>query len=126
MKTKDLKGTASLVLDERLRRFLPLRIILRKELDGRYSGMVENSFSLSYDTHRVNIFWSGEAYSFLGKHKLDAVRDAEYNAPPMGGEIFDPLSPGCPIAVDLASWLDTLADKTSHKFDRRNAFFEQR
>ncbi len=114
------------LIDERLHRFLPLRIILRKELDGRYSGMVEHSFSLGYDAHRVNVFWSGKAYGFLGECTIDAIADAEYNAPAMKGEIFDPLSPDCPVAVDLASWLDEMKKQPGNKFDKRNAFFEQR
>ncbi len=114
------------LIDERLRRFLPIRIILKKEPDGRYSGMVEHSFSLGWDTHRVNIFWSGKAYSMLGEHDLDAIKNAEYNNEHMKGEVYDPLSQNCPVAVDFTSWLEALAEKPGRKFDKRNAFFEQR
>lgn len=114
-------------LEQKLQSLLPLRIILKKCEDGRYEGMVEHSFHLAFDKHRVNIFWSNTAYDqFGGKHNLKAIKDAEYNAAILGGEVYDPLSPECPVAVDLYSWIETIKDKNAKKFDKRNAFMEQR
>lgn len=112
--------------DPRLERFLPIRVILRKEPDGHYQGYIEHSFAKDWAEHRVNIWWSGKAYSMLGEHILDGIKNAESHLTDINkagprGEIFDPFSPECPVIIDWASWLEA---KT--KFDKRNAFFEHK
>lgn len=103
-----------------LERFEPIRIVMREDESRRLKGLVEHSFAMDFDEKRVNIFWSGKAYSFLGEHTLDAVESAKHNAKP-GDYIFDPLDPMCPVQVDWAAWLSA-----GDKFTKRNAPFTTR
>lgn len=107
-------------LMEKLERFLPIRVVARVE-DGRIEGRVENSFSMDWEKSRINIFWSGKAYSMLGEHNLDGVSWANSNVNKYKYTEFvlDPMQDDCPIEIDWESWL---AAKT--KYDKRNAPFK--
>jgi hypothetical protein len=113
-------------MDERLNRFLPIRCVVRKHSDGTIEGMTEESFCLDWSKFRVNIFWSGKAYSILGEHQLDGIADAEYNCKKSEGDLFtptefviDPLAEDSPIDVDWERWLNAVG-----KYDKRNAHFK--
>lgn len=112
-------------MDPRLERFLPVRVVLRTTGDEP-EGLMEESFSMAWSPTRINIFWSGKAYSILGEHVLHGPDSAQHNARLIGGEVFDPLDPTCPIEVDLSAWLDTLENKAADKFNKRNAWFKPR
>lgn len=108
---------------------LPLRVILQ-EKDGAYEGEVEHSFSLSWSHNLVNIYWSGKAYSNLGStHQLDAIRNSASNLKRYAGQpiaVYDPLSPDCPVDVDLVIWVNHFYDPRASKFQKRNAPMKQR
>ena len=110
------------VVLQRLQRFLPIRVLVRVAEDGVLHGMTELSFSMGSDPKYVNIFWSGTAYSILGEFKMDGVRWAEENRSDKW-TVIDPLSPGSPIEVNWARWLDAVESPTGMKFDKRNAPF---
>jgi hypothetical protein len=105
------------VLKHNLSRFLPIRVVLRKE-DDTYKGLIENSFSMDFSETRVRVWWSGKAYSILGEHNLSGIEDAEHNAKP-GDLVIDPLAEDSPIEVDWEAW-----EKSTSKFDKRNAPFK--
>ena len=107
-----LKAPAELV------RFLPMRVVLRKSDEGVIEGLCEESFSMGWYEYNVRIWWSGKAYSMLGEHHINGVKDAEHQAKE-GDLIFDPLAEDCPIEIDWAHWLSTTS-----KFGRRNAPFK--
>lgn len=103
---------------EKLIRCAPYRIVLKKTEDGTYLGLCENSFSMSWEKDRVQIYWSGTGYSNLGTtHQLDAVSWAAHNAKE-GDLVLDPFSDDCPIEIDWTRWL-----KATNKYDSRNARF---
>jgi hypothetical protein len=101
-------------------RFLPIRIVLRKKEDGKLQGLVENSFSMDMSDTHASIFWSGKAYSMLGEHNLDGIKNAEHNANP-GDLILDPLAEDCPVTIDWDKWLTATA-----KYYQRNAPFKMK
>lgn len=103
-----------------LQRFLPIRVVLRKQEDGTLLGLVENSFSMDVSKADVRIWWSGRAYSMLGEHKLSGIEDAEHNAKP-GDLVVDPLSDDCPITIDWDRWL-----AAAGKYEQRNARFKMK
>lgn len=102
-----------------LERYKPIRIVMCESPDG-LEGLIENSFSMNYHKNRVNIFWSGKAYSMLGEHEINGIEWAEHNAKKTD-YIFDPLDPMCPVTVDWAAWLSA-----SSKFYKRNAPFSKK
>ena len=111
---------------EKLIRFMPIRVVLRRHADGEIEGLVENSFSMDWSKQRVNIFWSGKAYSMLGEHMLDGVESAEYNCKKTEPDLFtpeefvvDPLAEDSPIEIDWEAWLNA-----TDKFTKRNAPFK--
>ena len=106
------------VLKHNLSHLLPIRIVLRKYEDGELTGLCEDSFSMSTTKHHVRIWWSGKAYSFLGEHLIDGIKDAEHNAKP-GDLILDPLSEDCPVEIDWAKWR-----AATEKYGKRNAPFK--
>lgn len=106
-----------------LERFLPIRIVLREE-DGRLFGLTEESFSLSTSPERVQIYWSGKAYSILGEHNIDGVEDAQHNANHRGDTVYDPLSDDCPVEINWSYWLTAMAAGSKRKYDARNAPFK--
>lgn len=108
------------VITHNLSHLLPIRVVIRRTEDGKIEGLIENSFSMDWSSFRVNIFWSGKAYSILGEHNLDATKDAEHNAK-SGDLVIDPLAEDSPIEVDWAIWR-----KATLKFDKRNAPFTMR
>ena len=101
-------------------RFLPIRIVLRKKEDGKLQGLVENSFSMDRSDTQVSIFWSGKAYSMLGEHNLNGIKNAEHNAKE-GDLILDPLTEDCPVTVDWDKWLNATT-----KYYQRNAPFKMK
>lgn len=101
---------------EQLTPMMPLRIILRKE-DNNLAGLCEDSFSMSTVRGKARIWWSGKAYSMLGEHTIDGVKDAEHNAKE-GDIIYDPLSEECPVTIDWDKWLNATT-----KYEKRNASF---
>lgn len=107
-------------LMEKLERLLPIRVVARIE-DGRIEGRVENSFSMDWEKSRINIFWSGKAYSMLGEHNLDGVSWAKSNVNQFKYTEFvlDPMQDDCPIEIDWESWLTAQT-----KYDKRNAPFK--
>jgi hypothetical protein len=105
---------------EKLQRYLPIRVAVRL-YESKVQGRVEHSFSMDWDDTRVNVFWSGKAYSILGEHQLDGVSWAagnvnKYN---MTEFVIDPLAEDSPIEVDWESWL-----AATDKFNKRNAKFK--
>jgi hypothetical protein len=106
------------VLKYDLSRLLPLRIVLRKDEDGKLKGLCEDSFSMSLSEHNVRIWWSGRAYSILGEHLINGIEDAEHNAK-KGDLILDPLSEDCPIEVNWERWR-----AATTKYSQRNALFK--
>ena len=106
------------VLKYDLGRLMPLRCVIKRDEDGKIHGLTEESFSMGWETDRVNIFWSGKAYSILGEHVIDGVSTAQDNAERLGGIIIDPLSPDSPIVIDWQKWR-----AATNKYDKRNAPF---
>lgn len=102
------------VLKHGLSEYLPIRVVIRNN-DGKIQGLCEDSFSLSCSGHRVRIWWSGKAYSFLGEHIINGIEDAERNAGPED-IIIDPLSNESLITVDWEKWMNATT-----KYDKRNA-----
>ena len=100
-----------------LERYKPIRIVMREGEDGKLKGLTELSFAMDIDDKRVNIFWSGKAFSILGEHDLNGIEWAKNNARP-GDFVFDPLDPLCPAQVDWATWLSA-----TDKYGKRNAPF---
>lgn len=100
-----------------LSRFLPIRVVLRKDENGKFQGLTEESFSMGLDDYRVRIWWSGKAYSILGEHIINGINDAEGNSKE-GDIIFDPLSADCPIEIDWQKWTTATT-----KYYQRNAPF---
>lgn len=112
---------------ELLQRFLPIRISIRPTPDGKYEGVVEHSFGMEWHRERVNIWWSGKAYSMLGEHLLDAVEETKGNTSTLGGEIWDPLDAACPVEVNFAYWLAAITGSQKRsRYDKRNAPFAVR
>jgi hypothetical protein len=105
----------------KLERYLPIRVVLSLGDDGRVLGLTEESFSMGREPDRVNLFWSGKAYSILGEHQLDGVKWAADNAKKPGDLVFDPLAEDSPIEVDWERWL-----ASTSKYDKRNARFAAR
>ncbi|HET8688788.1 MAG TPA: hypothetical protein VFM18_19395 [Methanosarcina sp.] len=100
-----------------LAKYTPMRIILKKDDEGNYQGYCEESFSMGWYKDRVQIHWSGKAYSNFGTtHDLDATK---VTTPSEGCEILDPLADDCPIEIDWGRWLTATS-----KFERRNAKFK--
>ncbi len=106
------------VLKYDLGRLMPIRCVIQTSEDGVITGLTEESFSMGWETNRVNIFWSSKAYSILGEHVIDGVKGAEENAERLGGEVIDPLSPDSPIVIDWQKWR-----AATNKYDKRNAHF---
>lgn len=106
------------VLKHGLSRYLPLRVVLRKEDDGNLKGLCEESFSMSMSPAFVRIWWSGKAYSMLGEHILSGIDDAKHNAK-SGDLVLDPLAEDCPIEIDWEKWLNATT-----KYGKRNAPFK--
>ena len=106
-------------LKTKLERYLPIRMVVRLH-EGKVQGRVEHSFSMDWDDKRVNVFWSGKAYSILGEHQLDGEKWAKSNINRYNADefIIDPLAEDSPIEVDWEKWL-----AATQKFDKRNAPF---
>lgn len=105
--------------------FRPMRIVIRPTDDGKYEGLIENSFDMGWSRERVCIFWSGKAYSILGEHQINGVEWAQQNCNTARGELmFDPEDPACPVDVNLKYWHESWARRG--KFDQRNGPFKMR
>lgn len=101
-----------------LQRYLPIRVVLRKDENGNTLGLVENSFSIDLSRQEVCVWWSGRAYSMLGEHHISGLDDATHNAKE-GDLIIDPLSDDSPITIDWDGWL-----AATTKYSKRNARFK--
>lgn len=104
----------------RLERFLPIRVVIRRHADGTLEGLTEESWNLNWSANRVNIFWSGKAYSILGETTLDGVADAKHNCKASRPDLFtpeelviDPLTQDSPIAIDWVRWLNATTSTTN-------------
>jgi len=97
--------------------YLPIRIVLRKDENGKLTGLCEDSFSMSHSEFNVRIWWSGKAYSFLGEHNLNGIKDASHNAKE-GDLVLDPLSEDCPVEINWEKW-----KTATTKYSQRNAQF---
>ena len=104
-----------------IQRFLPIRIILDKACDNGYT---EESFNMSYSPERVRLWWSGKAYSILGEHDLNGIKDAEDNMKTSDMLVFDPLDKLCPVNIDWEQWLFDM--HTCNKYGARNAKFSKK
>jgi hypothetical protein len=112
-----MSNATTWTLQEALAEHAPLRIIIRRS-EGTFLGLVEHSFSMGLDPERALLFWSGKAVSNLGtEHTLDAARWAKGNTKE-GDLVLDPLSPDCPVRVDLEAW-----HAAKRKFEQRNPPF---
>ncbi len=101
-------------------RFLPIRVVLRKQEDGTYHGLCEQSFAMSTEPNAVRIWWSGKAYSILGEHLINGIDDANYQLKE-GDIVIDPLSDDSPIEVDWDKWVNATG-----KYGKRNAPFKMK
>lgn len=118
--------------DPRLERFLPLRVLLATPPGGNApQALIEHSFSMDWSEDRALVFWSGKAYSILGEHTLNAVKEIEYQRrhykaakPGWKIEAIDPLDPNCPILIDWDSWFR--AQERGDKFGSRNPPFKMK
>jgi hypothetical protein len=106
------------VIKHNLSSLLPVRVVIRHTVAGTIEGLIENSFSMGWSTDRVNIFWSGRAYSILGEHNIDGIENASHNADSTTDLVIDPLAEDSPIEIDWAAWR-----ASTTKFDKRNAPF---
>jgi hypothetical protein len=110
----------SLEVMDKLERFKPIAIVLKRE-DRKLQGLIEHSFAMDWDKERVNIFWSGKAYSMLGEHMLNGPKAAQSNCRGSKEAVFDALSLECPVDIDWERWL-----AATNKFDKRNAYFTEK
>lgn len=105
-----------------------------RESNG-FTGSVEHSFSLAIDETRTQFFWSGPAYSFLGRIELDGQVDAEHRLvslrrdhPDFTWAIFDAHGE-LPVLIDWDRWRhdkERKSEKLSgvrNKFGHRNPSF---
>lgn len=107
---------------EELARFLPIRVVMRKDAEGRWLGITEETWCMSTSRERVNMFWSGKAYSILGEHQINGIEAAQGNAGP-GDTVIDPLDADSPIEINWRYWLDAMKVGAKRKYDSRNAPF---
>lgn len=104
-----------------IQRFLPIRIVMNKDCD---KGHCEESFNMAYSPERVRVWWSGKAYSILGEHTLDGIKDAEDQRKTSDMLVFDPLDTLCPVNIDWEQWLFDM--HTCNKYGARNAKFSKK
>jgi len=109
-------------LKAKLERFLPIGVVVRMK-DNKVHGITELSFAMDTDPKRVRAFWSGKAYSILGEHQLDGLKDAKHNAKKDGDFMFDALSDECPIDIDWERWIADMDKQPGDKYAKRNAPF---
>lgn len=106
-------------IQDKLARFLPIRVILRLE-NNVIEGKTEESFSMGWESAHVCIFWSGDAFSDFGTIKMDGVKWAAENfkSSKFTDFIIDPLAADSPIEIDWSAWL-----AATRKHAKRNAPF---
>lgn len=124
LKDKNSSFDINEIVQVYINKFLPIRIILRFDENGNIEGLCEDSFSMSWMKDRVQVYWSGKAYSILGEHQLDAVRDSAVNAKKFKAYAFDPMDSMCPVKLDLARWLNGVY--SNNKYEARNSIFEKK
>ncbi len=107
---------------DELARFLPIRCVFKRASDGALVGVTEENWNMAESRERVNIFWSGKAYSILGEHQINGAADAERNA---GADciVVDPLADDSPVEINWRYWLDAMKAGERRKYDARNAPF---
>ena len=112
-------------------RQLPVFIVLARQPGANaVSGLIENSFSMDWSDDRVNMFWSGTAYSILGQHEIDGRENADFNCRKMAQtrptwelKVYDARADDCPVTIDWDRWIDAMLVGQARKFDARNAHF---
>lgn len=107
---------------DELTRFLPIRCVFRRGEDDALLGITEESWCMAESRERVNVFWSGKAYSILGEHQIDGISDAKRNAGP-DDIVVDPLADDSPVEINWRFWLDAMKAGSKRKYDARNAPF---
>ena len=115
-----------------IKRLSPLWVVLRQAPgENGWHGLVENSFTMEWNSDRVCIFWTGIAYSILGEHCIngqDSAREqVEYYTkkhPDCKIQAFDAQSPECPIEIDWDYWWEAMQAGARRKYDSRNAKFK--
>lgn len=115
-KTTDPLFDFSVQLNEVLAVNAPYRIILRKE-KGVWQAVTEESFCMGTSDAFANVWWSGQAHSFLGKMKVCAQTDALSHVRE-GDVLYDPMDPMCPVNINWEAWV--IAES---KYFMRNAPF---
>lgn len=102
-----------------VQKYAPLRVVLRKA-EGKWEGLVEESFCMSTSDSHVYIWWSGPAYGLGAPLELNGPEDAKSHVKP-GDAVYDPLDAFCPVEIDWEAWL--IAET---KYGKRNAPFKVR
>lgn len=108
---------------------MPVFIVLaRMPQENAYRGLIERSFSMDWDKDRVNMFWTGTAYSFLGTHSIDGKEDAEHMCkiyserfPEWEIKVYDAKDKNCPVEIEWEAWAEAML--ACSKFNSRNAKF---
>lgn len=107
---------------EELEKYLPIRCVFKRAPDGALLGITEENWTMGESRERVNMFWSGKAYSILGEHQLNGITCADENAH-LGDMVIDPLADDSPIEINWRYWLDAMKAGAKRKYDSRNAPF---
>lgn len=107
---------------EELARFLPIRLVFRRDAEGRLLGLTEESWNMNRSRERVRVWWSGKAYSIFGEHTINGVDDSLYNCK-YGDFVVDPLAEDSPVEVNWQYWLTAMTAGERRKYDSRNAPF---
>lgn len=115
---------------EKIRQFPVFIVLARKPGANAFTGLIENSFSMDWSDDRVNMFWSGTAYSILGQHEIDGRENADFNCRKMAQnhptwelQVYDAHADDCPVTIDWERWIDAMLVGQARKFDSRNAHF---
>lgn len=132
MNTPAIATTADLTPEEQafLDRVLPIRALIGWAPGANAPvALIEHSFSMDFSPDRALIFWSGTAHSILGTLTLNAEEEVadqleHYRKakPDWRFEVIDPMTPDCPVLIDLKQWIRANLFG-SIKFNKRNAHF---
>ena len=125
-----------------LERLSPVCVVVKKNAEGDYEGLIEASFSMDFDKKTIRMWWSGKAYSMLGEHIINGEEDARGNAieheptygrglsKPLneyplrpGYEIFNIMDDNLPVTINVKRWLESMRNPDEYKYYKRNALF---